>query len=97
MLSPDQLIGQRVWLEVERDSNYPGLDPYRVKAVINQPTSPPWFYARYEDPPRQIREPGRWLTLLEAQQAFLFDPVMDEEELALSDDYDEYSGEVRFS
>ena len=87
MLSPDELIGQKVWLKVERDIDYPDLDPYRVKAVLTQPTSPPWFFARYEEAPPRLREPGKWLSLFEAQQAVLTDPVIEYDDL--DDDYDD--------
>lgn len=80
MLFPDDIIGQQVWLEVQKDPDFPNLDPYRVKATITQPTSPPWFYARYEDAPRAIRTSGQWLTLREAEDAVLYSPVMDEYE-----------------
>jgi hypothetical protein len=79
MLAPEELIGQRVWVEIPRDLDLPGLDPHRLKAVITQPTSPPWFYARFEDPPPTISSLGKWLTLLEAQQAYLLHPVYEEE------------------
>jgi hypothetical protein len=95
MLSPDELIGQKVWLTVERDPDYPDLDPYRVKAVLTQPTAPPWFFARYEEPPVSLREPGQWISLYEAQQAVLIDPVIDYDDL---DDYDdEFSNELELS
>ena len=77
MLAPDELIGQKVWLEVERDPDYPDLRPYRIKAELTQPTSPPWFFARYEDAPFNVRSPGQWLTLNEAQQAYLLHPVLE--------------------
>ena len=78
VLTPDELIGQKVWIEVPRDPDFPDLEPYRVKAEITQPTSPPWFYARYENPPVMVREGGKWLSLLEAQQAYLYAPVLDD-------------------
>ncbi len=93
MLSPDELIGQKVWMKVERDPDYPDLDPYRVKAVLTQPTSPPWFYARFEDPPVRLRETGKWLSLFEAQQAVLIDPVIDYEEMIPEED-DEFSNKL---
>jgi hypothetical protein len=80
MLFPDDIIGQQVWLEVQKDPDFPSLDPYRVKATITQPTSPPWFYARYEDAPSAIRTSGQWLTLREAEDAVLYHPVMDDYE-----------------
>jgi hypothetical protein len=96
MLSPDELIGQKVWLKVERDMDYPDLDPYRVKAILTQPTSPPWFFARYEEPPARLRESGKWLSLYEAQQAVLIDPVIDYDDI--DDDYDdEFSNELELS
>jgi len=85
MLSPDELIGQKVWVKVERDPDYPQLDPYRIQAEITQPTAPPWFFARYQDPPHRVHAPGQWLTLYEAQQAVLMDPVID--------DYDDWDDE----
>jgi hypothetical protein len=85
MLFPDDIIGQQVWLEVPKDPDFPHLDPYRVKATISQPTSPPWFYARFEDPPITIRTSGQWLTLKEAEDAVLYNPVIE--------DYDELEGE----
>lgn len=91
MLSPDELIGQKVWVKVERDPDYPDLDPYRVQAEITQPTSPPWFFARYQDPPRRIHAAGKWLTLYEAQQAVLTDPVIEYEDWENEDDLDEIS------
>ena len=98
MLAPDELIGQKVWLEVERDPDYPYLDPYRIKAELTQPTSPPWFFARYEDAPPNLRSQGQWLTLNEAQQAYLFHPVLD---LDIEEDHDIGSepsaGELEFS
>ncbi len=78
MLNPDELIGQKVWIEVPRDSDFPQIEPYRVKAEITQPTSPPWFYARFEDPPAPVREGGKWLSPLEAQQAYLYAPVLED-------------------
>ncbi len=78
MLSPEELIGQKVWIEIPRDPDFPDLDPIRLKAVITQPTSPPWFYARYDNPPPTIREAGKWISHLEAQQAYLYAPVLDD-------------------
>ena len=78
MLSPSDIIGQKVWLEIPKDPDYPMAEPYRVKAVLTQPTSPPWFYARFEDAPRSIHESGQWMSLNDAQQAVLFNPVMDD-------------------
>lgn len=91
MLSPDELIGQKVWVKVERDSDYPDLDPYRVQAEITQPTTPPWFFARYQNPPRRIHEAGKWLTLYEVQQAVLTDPVIEYDDWDDEDDLDELS------
>ncbi len=94
MLSPDDIIGQKVWLEVPQDPDYPYVEPQRVKAVLMQPTSPPWFYARYEDAPRSVREAGQWLSLNDAQQAVLLHPVIEdydfEEEEVLYDEEDEF-------
>ncbi|MCM1981809.1 hypothetical protein [Lyngbya confervoides] len=96
MLSPEDLIGQKVWLEVPRDSDFPNLDPHRVKAVITQPTSPPWFYARYEDPPAALREPGRWISLYEAEQAYFFAPVLEDYDFADDSEEDiDYEDEYR--
>ncbi|NCJ05885.1 hypothetical protein GS597_05035 [Synechococcales cyanobacterium C] len=78
MLSPDDIIGQKVWLTVARDPDFPDMDPYRVKAEITQPTAPPWFFARYEDAPIPVREVGKWLSLYEAQQVVLMDPVLED-------------------
>ena len=92
MLSPEEIIGQKVWLEIPRDPDYPHLDPIKVKAVITQPTSPPWFYARFDNPPPTLRESGKWLSHLEAQQAYLYAPVLDdlewEDDPESSDDFD---------
>ncbi|HEY9825629.1 MAG TPA: hypothetical protein V6D19_09285 [Stenomitos sp.] len=92
MLSPDDIIGQQVWLEVPRDADYPTLDPYRVKATITQPTSPPWFYARYDNPPPVIRATGQWLSLKEAQDAVLYNPVFEEDELG-DEDWNDWADE----
>lgn len=78
MLSPEEIIGQKVWLEIPRDPDFPQLEPIRIKAVLTQPTAPPWFYARFDNPPRTIRESGKWLSHFEAQQAYLYAPVLDE-------------------
>ncbi len=80
MLSPNELIGKKVWLEVESYPDYPDAGLYRVKAVLTQPTSPPWFFARFEDPPVRLLVTGKWLTMHEAQHAVLYDPVIDEQE-----------------
>jgi hypothetical protein len=92
MLSPDELVGQRVWVEVPRDPDFPDFDVYRIKATITQPTSPPWFYARFEDAPPAvaIRTSGKWLTINEAQQAVLIHPVIDDYDLDYEDELDEY-------
>lgn len=82
MISPDELIGQKVWLKIERHPYYYGEEPLRVKAEITQPTSPPWFYLRYLDAPASVAESGRWMTLYEVQQAFLIDPVFEYDEEA---------------
>lgn len=91
MLPPDELIGQKVWITVERDPDYPDLKPYQLQAELTQPTAPPWFFARFEDPPPMLRIPGKWLTLYEAQQAVLLHPVIDYELEADSDYDDEFS------
>jgi hypothetical protein len=93
MLSPSDIIGQKVWLEVPRDLDYPLAEPIRVKAVLTQPTSPPWFYARYEDAPRAVREAGQWISLYDAQQAVLLHPVFEETYLDEEDWVDEYADE----
>ncbi|MEM9136390.1 MAG: hypothetical protein AAGB01_03440, partial [Cyanobacteria bacterium P01_F01_bin.42] len=80
MLSPEELIGQKVWVEIPRDPDFPDLEPIRIKAIITQPTSPPWFYARFDSPPPTIRESGKWISPLEAQQAYLYSPVLEEVE-----------------
>jgi hypothetical protein len=90
MLSPDELIGQKVWLKVDRDPNYPHLEPCRVQAEITQPTSPPWFFARYQNPPQRLQSLGQWLTLYEAQYAVLTDPVIDYD-FDDEEDFDEMS------
>jgi hypothetical protein len=84
MLSPQDLIGQKVWLSVQRELYYADSESQRIKAEITQPTSPPWFFARYLDPPASISTSGQWMSLYEAQQAVLLDPVID---------YDEYEDE----
>jgi hypothetical protein len=76
MLSPDDIIGQQVWLKIPRDPDFPQVEPYRVKATLTQPTSPPWFYARFDDPPATLRATGQWLSLKEAQDAVLYHPVI---------------------
>jgi len=96
MLPPEDIIGQKVWLEIPRDPDYPSLDPIKVQAILSQPTSPPWFYARFDNPPPSIRENGKWLSLLEAQQAYLYAPVLDD--LEFEDDFQEsfdYEDEYR--
>jgi hypothetical protein len=93
MLSPSDIIGQKVWLEIPRDPDYPMAEPFRVKAILTQPTSPPWFYARYEEPPRSVRETGQWISLNDAQQAVLLHPVFDESYLDEEEWEDEYANE----
>jgi hypothetical protein len=94
MLSPSDIIGQKVWLEIPRDPDYPMAEPYRVKAVLTQPTSPPWFYARFEEPPRTIHESGLWMSFSDAQQAVLFHPVIDDYYLdEFEDDLEAYANE----
>lgn len=80
MLSPDELLGQKVWLDIPSDLNYQNSETYRVKAEITQPTSPPWFFARYLEAPAQIKTLGQWMSLYEAQVAVLQNPVLDSEE-----------------
>lgn len=77
MLSPQEIIGQKIWITVARDPAYWDQEPVRVKAEITQPTSPPWFYAHYIDPPAAISAPGEWMSLFEAQLAVLQDPVLE--------------------
>lgn len=79
MLSPQEIIGQKVWVTVSRDPNYVEQEPYRIKAEVTQPTSPPWFFARYIDPPAFISAMGQWMSLYEAQLAVLQDPVLEED------------------
>ncbi len=86
MFTPQDLIGQKVWLEIERDDPYGPIESLRVQAEITQPTSPPWYYGRYLNPPAFVRTNGQWLTYQEAEQAFLMHPVIDEEEFADEDD-----------
>lgn len=84
MLSPQDLIGQKVWLSVPVDPEY-GLREYgqdqqhQIQAEITQPTSPPWFFARYLNPPSG-QHSGQWLSLYEAQQAVLLNPVIEYDE-----------------
>ncbi len=91
MLSPDDIIGQKVWLTVPRNPDFPDLDPYRVKAEVIQPTSPPWFFARYLDPPPTLPGMGQWLSLYEAQQVVLMDPVLEDYDWDDDDWDDEFS------
>lgn len=81
MLSPDDMIGQQVWIEIPKDPDYPYLEVHRVKATLTQPTSPPWFYARFDSPPATVREAGQWLSPKEAQDAFLYSPVLEDYDL----------------
>ncbi|WP_298613746.1 hypothetical protein [uncultured Thermosynechococcus sp.] len=81
MMLPQEIIGQKVWLEVEpEEAYYPG-EKIRVQAEISQPTAPPWYYARYINPPRWFRTPGQWLTHHEAEMAVLLNPVLEDLEL----------------
>lgn len=80
MLSPQEVIGQKVWLNVQTDPALLESETYRVKAEITQPTSPPWFFARYLEAPSYISAPGQWMSLYEAQLAVLEDPVIEVEE-----------------
>lgn len=89
MLSPQELIGQRVWLKVQTNVGYYDEETYRVKAEIAQPTSPPWFFARYLDPPSAIKTSGQWMSLYDAQLAVLQDPVIEEEEHYHEDLYED--------
>jgi hypothetical protein len=104
MWSPQELIGQKVWLELEPAQFY-GEQRYgeqqlrpdetlRVQAELLQPTSPPWFYARYLNPPVTVKTPGQWLSLHDAQQAALLNPVIEEfEDDELSYLPEDYSNE----
>ncbi len=87
MLSPQDLIGQKVWLSLQPDAEnqlvYGELETQKLQAEITQPTSPPWFFARYLNPPTLVRSSGQWLSLYEAQQAVLHNPVVE------YDDYEE--------
>ncbi len=87
MLSPEELIGQKVWLTVQPDLE--DSQTHRIKAEITQPTSPPWFFARYLNPPTRIQVPGQWMSLYEAQQAALIDPVIELEEEHYEDLYED--------
>jgi hypothetical protein len=90
MLSPQEVIGQKVWLNVQTDSALPENETYRVKAEISQPTSPPWFFARYLEAPPYISASGQWMSLYEAQLAILEDPVTElEEDYYLEEDYED--------
>lgn len=80
MLSPQELIGQKVWVEVQQDPFSGEVEPRLLKAEICQPTSPPWYFARYIDPPAYTPTSGQWLSLYEAQQAVLLHPVIDQED-----------------
>lgn len=89
MFTPQDLIGQKVWLEIERESPYGLTEPIKVQAEITQPTSPPWFYGRFLNPPFFLRETGKWLTYQEAERAFLMHPVIDEEDEDFADEDDD--------
>ncbi len=89
MLSPQEIIGQKVWVTAPPDPHYPDLQPAKIKAELTQPTSPPWFFALYIDPPRSIATAGQWISLYEAQLAVLQDPVLELEA--------EYEDELNFS
>lgn len=91
MLSPNDLIGQQVWIEIPIDPNHPHLDVYRIKATLTQPTSPPWFYARFDSPPPAVRDSGQWLSLKEAQDVFLYHPVL--EDYDLEEDWNDWADE----
>ncbi|WP_404785580.1 hypothetical protein [Altericista sp. CCNU0014] len=92
MLSPNDLIGQQVWIEIPVDRNNPRLEVYRIKATLTQPTSPPWFYARFDSPPAAVRDSGQWLSLKEAQDAFLYDPVLEDYD-DLEEDWNDWADE----
>lgn len=92
MLSPQEVIGQKVWLNVQSDPALLDADIHRIKAEITQPTSPPWFFARYLEAPPQVPGSGQWMSLHEAQQAVLVDPVLE-----LEDDFYEDEDESNLS
>ncbi|RMH68065.1 hypothetical protein [Thermosynechococcus sp. OHK43] len=81
MMLPQAIIGQKVWLEVEPEDAYYLGEKIRVQAEISQPTAPPWYYARYINPPRWFRTQGQWLTHHEAERAVLLNPVLEDLEL----------------
>lgn len=89
MLSPQEVIGQKVWLDVQSDPAFLESKAHRVKAEITQPTSPPWFFARYLEAPPQVLTLGQWMSLHEAQQAVLIDPVLELDEDFYQEDEDE--------
>jgi len=89
MLSPQELIGQRVWLKVQANVGYYDAETHRVKAEITQPTAPPWFFARYLDPPFAIKTAGQWMSLYDAQLAVLQDPVIEEDDNYHEDLYED--------
>ncbi|ATS19070.1 hypothetical protein BRW62_10345 [Parathermosynechococcus lividus PCC 6715] len=95
MMLPQDIIGQKVWLDVDsEDAYYPG-ETVRVQAEITQPTAPPWYFARYLNAPRWLRTQGQWLTHHEAEMAVLLNPVLEEPELVEGDDdYDNYGDEL---
>jgi hypothetical protein len=100
MLSPQELIGQKVWLSLEPENAFSYGDPGgpQVKAEITQPTSPPWFYARYLNPPASVRETGQWLSFADAQQAVLLHPVIEplpiDDELEMDFEDEEYDSSL---
>jgi hypothetical protein len=102
MLSPQELVGQKVWVRLESDfSAYGNLyidsddDGPRVQAEITQPTSPPWFYARYLNPPATVHASGQWLTYKDAEEAVLMHPVLDYDIYANEDfSHEEYDDEL---
>jgi hypothetical protein len=96
MLSPQDLIGQKVWLSLQPDAEnqlvHGELDTQKLQAEITQPTSPPWFFARYLNPPTLVSSSGQWLSLYEAQQAVLHNPVIDYDDD--EDDLDDFEDEL---
>lgn len=94
MMLPQEIIGQKVWLEVERDDPYGPTVPVKVQAEISQPTSPPWFYARFENAPRWLRQSGQWLTQYEAEMAVLLNPVLEDLDYEEDDLDDLYEDEI---
>ncbi|MBD2103030.1 hypothetical protein [Leptolyngbya sp. FACHB-261] len=79
--TPQEMIGRRVWLEIEDP-------PRRVQAEIEQPTSPPWFFARFLEPTRTGT--GLWMSLREVELALLDAEVLEEDELEPTEALDDF-------